>query len=50
MESVGSSEAGSGRNTPRSIDQDTYRSDTPGTMPTHQYSKVGKYKTSTYQL
>ena len=36
----GSSEAGSGRGTPRSIDHETFRSDTPGTMPTYQYSLV----------
>ncbi|XP_053375043.1 eukaryotic translation initiation factor 4E transporter-like [Mercenaria mercenaria] len=34
----GSSEAGSGRGTPRSLDHETLRSDTPGTMPTYQYS------------
>ncbi|WAR03166.1 4ET-like protein [Mya arenaria] len=34
----GSSEAGSGRATPRSLDQENLRSDTPGTMPTYIYS------------
>lgn len=41
----GSSEAGSGRGTPRSLaDQETMRSDTPGTMPTYQYSLEELYE------
>ncbi|XP_052245299.1 eukaryotic translation initiation factor 4E transporter-like isoform X2 [Dreissena polymorpha] len=34
----GSSGTGSGRGTPRSIDHETMRCDTPGTMPTYMYS------------
>ena len=38
---VGSSENGSGRDTPRSlVDHESFRPDTPGPMPTYQYSKV----------
>lgn len=42
---VGSSENGSGRDTPRSlVDHESFRPDTPGPMPTYQYSKDELYE------
>ena len=40
MDRESGSEAGSGRGTPRSIDQENLRCDTPGPMPTYTYSAV----------
>ena len=42
---VGSSETGSGRDTPHSVDQESQRPYTPGTMPAYQYSKVSNLET-----